>query len=234
MTSSNAGQSRPRRKRLADPAPPRRSPPPGSGAPPEPGGGPDASGWAGSPPGSGQPAWSYLPDRLYRSVQDRVFAGVCGGIAERYGLDPALVRITWAVLTLLTGIIPFLLLYVIWAMVVPEGSPGAVQPGGAPFYAAPPPGASAPGAPAAGPQPSAGFASASDPTTGWGAGHPPGWVPPARRSGSGAVVIGVLLIAIGAIFLAREYLYVDWDVIWPAALILVGIVVVAGAMRGRA
>jgi phage shock protein C len=231
MTSSNTGQSGPRRRRSAEPkAPGRQSPPPGSGAPPEPGRPPDASGWSGSPPGSGQPAWSYWPDRLYRSVQDRVFAGVCGGIAERYGLDPALVRITWAILTLLTGIIPFLLLYVIWAMVVPEGSPGAIPPGAAGFYAPPPPGAPPPGA---SPAPPAAFASSPDPTTGWAAGHPPGWVPPGRRSGSGAVVIGVLLIAVGAIFLLREYLYIDWDVIWPAALILVGIVVVAGAMRSR-
>lgn len=33
------------------------------------------------------------PKRLYRSREDRVLGGICGGIAERYGWDPTLVRI---------------------------------------------------------------------------------------------------------------------------------------------
>ena len=34
-----------------------------------------------------------MNDRLYRSVDDRVIAGVCGGLAVRLGVDPSLVRI---------------------------------------------------------------------------------------------------------------------------------------------
>ena len=33
------------------------------------------------------------PKRLYRSTSDRVIAGVCGGIAERFGWEPTLVRV---------------------------------------------------------------------------------------------------------------------------------------------
>lgn len=62
-------------------------------------------------------------NRLYRSSTDRVLAGVCGGMAESYGWDPALVRIVWVILDLLTGILPMLILYVIIAIVVPEGEP---------------------------------------------------------------------------------------------------------------
>ena len=34
-----------------------------------------------------------MNDRLYRSVDDRVIAGVCGGLAVRFALDPSLVRV---------------------------------------------------------------------------------------------------------------------------------------------
>ncbi|GAA2558284.1 PspC domain-containing protein [Pseudonocardia hydrocarbonoxydans] len=37
--------------------------------------------------------------RLVRSRTDRMIAGVCGGIAEAYGLDPALVRLIVVLLT---------------------------------------------------------------------------------------------------------------------------------------
>jgi phage shock protein C len=59
-------------------------------------------------------------DRLYRSVDDRVLAGVCAGLADRLDLDPALVRIGYAILDLVTGIFPMLVLYVIMVVVIPE------------------------------------------------------------------------------------------------------------------
>lgn len=43
------------------------------------------------------------PKRLTRSRDDKVLAGVCGGLARYANLDPALVRILAVVLTLLTG-----------------------------------------------------------------------------------------------------------------------------------
>ena len=53
-------------------------------------------------------------------------AGVCGGIAEYYGSDPTAVRLLTLVLGLFTGIFPMVLLYLVAAIVVPEGdhSPG--------------------------------------------------------------------------------------------------------------
>ena len=56
-----------------------------------------------------------MNDRLYRSVDDRVLAGVCGGLAVRLALDPSLVRILWVVVALVTGLLPLLVLYVIMA-----------------------------------------------------------------------------------------------------------------------
>jgi phage shock protein C len=41
--------------------------------------------------------------RLMRSVVDSKIAGICGGIAEYRGIDPTLVRLTWAVLAIVPG-----------------------------------------------------------------------------------------------------------------------------------
>ena len=60
-----------------------------------------------------------MDDRLYRSRTDRMIAGVAGGLAEHYDLDPSLVRIGWALLILFTGGL-FFLLYIVMAIVVPE------------------------------------------------------------------------------------------------------------------
>ena len=82
-----------------------------------------------------------MNDRLYRSRDDRVLAGVAGGLAERLDLDPSLVRIIWAILIVLSGGL-FLLLYVIMAIVVPEAPPGADRwAGWSPASASPGPGA---------------------------------------------------------------------------------------------
>lgn len=60
--------------------------------------------------------------RFYRSRSNRVLAGVCGGIAEYYGSDPMAVRLLTLVLGLFTGIFPMIVLYLIAAIVIPEGA----------------------------------------------------------------------------------------------------------------
>jgi phage shock protein C len=64
--------------------------------------------------------------RLHRSIQNRVLAGVCGGIAEYYGSDPTAVRLAVLVIGLFTGIFPMVILYVVAAVIVPEG--GTLEP----------------------------------------------------------------------------------------------------------
>ena len=60
-----------------------------------------------------------MNDRLYRSRSERMLAGVAGGVADRFDLDPSFVRIAWAILTILSGGI-FLLIYIVMAIVVPD------------------------------------------------------------------------------------------------------------------
>ncbi len=148
--------------------------------------------------------------RLYRSRDERVLAGVAGGVAEYFELDPALVRVAWAILILATGG-AFLLLYIVMWLVVPEAPPEA--------------------------------ADASAAQTEMSAGTPPSSIAQdwraqrrARRGGSGggAIVLGAILVLVGAWLLARAYFpLLDADRIWPVALILLGILLLIGALRPR-
>ncbi len=56
--------------------------------------------------------------RLYKSEEDKMLAGVCGGIAEFFGIDPTLVRLGWVLFTLLGG--SGLLAYIIAAIIIPH------------------------------------------------------------------------------------------------------------------
>lgn len=60
-----------------------------------------------------------MSKRLYRSTTDRKIAGICGGLAEYFDIDPVIVRII-AFILLLPGGLPGLLPYIILWIVVPE------------------------------------------------------------------------------------------------------------------
>ena len=54
--------------------------------------------------------------RLYKSRNDKMLDGVCGGIAEYFDIDPTLVRLIWAVFGA-TG--SGILAYIIAAVIIP-------------------------------------------------------------------------------------------------------------------
>jgi len=58
------------------------------------------------------------PKRLYRSKNDRVLGGVCGGLGSFLGLDPVIIRVLWAVSFFLGGV--GLLAYLIAWIIIPE------------------------------------------------------------------------------------------------------------------
>lgn len=57
--------------------------------------------------------------KLYRSLTDRRWLGVCGGLASYFGVDSTLVRLAAAIVTLATGIVPGLVLYFVAAVIIP-------------------------------------------------------------------------------------------------------------------
>ena len=57
--------------------------------------------------------------KLYRSRTDKKIAGVCGGIAEYFGIDATVVRVIF-ILLLLPGGLPGFLPYLVLWIVVPK------------------------------------------------------------------------------------------------------------------
>jgi phage shock protein C len=192
-----------------------------------------------------------MNERLYRSVDDRVIAGVCGGLADRLALDPSLVRVAWAVLALVTGIFPLLVVYVIMAAVVPEDPKGfagawpSPTPPAAPWGPAAPGQTEAPGEPEA-PIPadgaadpvaatSAGAPGLAAPSTPWGEVAPPPRRARERRARDPllGIIGGLGLVALGVYFLVRDRIAIDWGIVWAAGLVALGAVVILAALRPR-
>lgn len=59
--------------------------------------------------------------RLYLS-KDKKISGVCAGVAEYFELDSTLVRLGWIIMTVITGILPGVIAYIIAAVVMPNAS----------------------------------------------------------------------------------------------------------------
>jgi phage shock protein PspC (stress-responsive transcriptional regulator) len=180
-------------------------------------------------------------ERLYRSRDDRMLAGVAGGLAEMWDADPALIRIVWALLVIFTGGVA-LLVYIVMAIVVPEEDDTWER------AVPPPPGSasSATEAPVVVPPPHPGATGAPPSPAG------AGWVSPpptarqmraearaARRAArgdraygtTGGVVLGGLLVLLGAYFLIRQYLpTIDFNWFWPVVLVAVGVLLLLSAV----
>ncbi|HUU82775.1 MAG TPA: PspC domain-containing protein [Phycisphaerae bacterium] len=57
---------------------------------------------------------------LRRSVTNRSIAGVCGGLAEFFGIDPTVIRVAYVLASFFGVIVGGVLLYVILWAVIPE------------------------------------------------------------------------------------------------------------------
>ena len=62
---------------------------------------------------------------LHKSSSHKMIAGVCGGIAEYFAVDPTLVRLGFAAISLLGG--SGLLAYIIAAVIIPDADASAPQ-----------------------------------------------------------------------------------------------------------
>jgi phage shock protein PspC (stress-responsive transcriptional regulator) len=159
-----------------------------------------------------------------------MLTGVAGGLAERMDVDPSLVRVVWVLLAFLSGGI-FALIYLVMAVVVPERPlGGAPQPQAS--YMAPPEATT-------GPPPEAEPGSWIGPD-----GQPASVAPEAggrdggsgdgqrsARPGTGAIILGGILILIGFWVLVVRYVPgLDAGTLWPIVAIVVGIGLVALAV----
>lgn len=138
-----------------------------------------------------------MRDRLFRSRRVKVLGGVAGGLAQYFNIDPIIVRILFVVFTLMHGM--GLLLYIILWIVVPEE----------PFEIA---------YPIKNDEPKAEGQQAEGSSVNFDT------VPPiVKKSGSGRIVAGTILIALGVIFFADRFIPTfDFRDIVPIAFVLLG------------
>ena len=127
------------------------------------------------------------PRRLLRSRTNRMFAGVCGGLAEAYGADATAVRLLTVIFGVITGIFPVLIIYLIAAIVIPDRDAGDVHGGAR--------------------------------------------APVIVTRGQGGLIAGIALVGFGIVALVNEWFDVDWALLWPVALIVLGGAVVVAARR---
>jgi phage shock protein C len=160
--------------------------------------------------------------KLYRDEYHKVLGGVCSGLAEYFDMDVTVVRLLFAFTFFIMGVgfIPYIIL---WIVLPKKGyifnnfnnptvdyTVPPQQPGGQ--FNTPPP-----------PPPGSSFG--SNPYTGNPfSGDPSGIVPPKPRSNAG-VIVGAVLIIIGAAILIDNYDLIpdfDFDRLWPLVLVIIG------------
>ncbi len=58
--------------------------------------------------------------RLYKSEDNKVIAGVMGGLGEYFDIDPVVFRVAYTAFSFFTGIAPGVLAYILMAIVMPH------------------------------------------------------------------------------------------------------------------
>jgi len=189
------------------------------------------------------------PRRLYRCRHDRWLAGVAGGMAEYFEIDPTVVRVLWILSAFLGGFT--ILLYIILAFVMPpEPLPMSTMPG-SPGE----PAGTSEGAPDAATQGGSTEGPTDRGASSTGAGGIPGWTPPEgwdsragwqggawaghrhetapnRGTGRTGFALGVLLVVFGSIALLGSVIPA-WTAIGlgPAFILALGVALVVAAAR---
>jgi len=62
---------------------------------------------------------------LHRSTRNRMIAGVLGGLAEYFDLDPTLMRAGYVVVSIVSAAFPGILVYLVLWLLIPEGGDAA-------------------------------------------------------------------------------------------------------------
>jgi phage shock protein C len=57
--------------------------------------------------------------KIYRAKKDKMIAGICGGLGEMFEIDPTLIRLGLVFIGLVTGVLPFIIAYVIGWIIIP-------------------------------------------------------------------------------------------------------------------
>ncbi len=67
--------------------------------------------------------------RLFRSRTDRRIAGVCGGLAEYFDVDPTIMRVSWVIVSIIAGAVVFgVIAYLVAWFIIPAAPAAALRP----------------------------------------------------------------------------------------------------------
>ena len=66
--------------------------------------------------------------RLYRSRNNRIIGGICGGLGDYLSVDPVFLRVIFPFIFIITGFFPLFITYVIAWVIIPEAPPKFVSP----------------------------------------------------------------------------------------------------------
>ncbi len=66
-----------------------------------------------------------MQKKLYKIEEGKMLDGVCGGIAEYANIDPTVVRVIWAIVSLWAGI--GILAYIVCAIIMPRKPSGYID-----------------------------------------------------------------------------------------------------------
>lgn len=58
--------------------------------------------------------------KFRRSTDNRMIAGVLGGLAEYFGIDPTILRVLYVIVSIVSAAFPGILVYIILWLIVPE------------------------------------------------------------------------------------------------------------------
>jgi len=58
--------------------------------------------------------------RFVRSSRNRMLGGVCGGIAEYFGIDATVVRLAYVLISVLSAAFPGILVYIAAWLIIPS------------------------------------------------------------------------------------------------------------------
>jgi phage shock protein C len=162
--------------------------------------------------------------RLYRSQRNRVFLGICGGFGEYFNVDPVIIRIIAVLLTIASGFFPGLIAYFILALIIPTEESTSNIPGGT-FREN-----------IADMKDSSArlsedirhsFTAPRDGTINDRESHPVNPTTQTRLDSNRSLyILGLILVGIGAFFLATITFNWLWRYLWPALLIIVGVVII--------
>jgi phage shock protein C len=143
---------------------------------------------------------------LYRSRKDRVFGGVAGGIARSINADPAIVRLIFALLIIFGG--GGAILYLILWIAIPE------EP--IEFY-------------------QESFSTGENKSEQDSGQTSAPYVPPvfSSKRNNGALIVGLILIAVGALFLIDRVIpNIHFRDFWPVIIVIAGLALIFSSFKG--